>query len=122
MAATTSTTRAVMASHRLAMPKAALRVRRLTLVPSETVIEVNMTPDDGYAILERERLARITELSVTSSSTLRKLGRVHGVEPKFKSKFWANEDDEDSKLESEDGDTATPTLLKEAEAAGFTVK
>jgi hypothetical protein len=104
------------------MLKASLRVHRLTLVPLEIVIEVNMTPDNGYAILERERLARITELSATTSSTRRKLGRVHGVEPEFKSKFWANEDDEDSELESEDGDTAMPTLLKEAEAAGFIVE
>jgi hypothetical protein len=60
--------------HRLAMPKVSLRVRRLTLAPTETSIEVSSTPVDGCDVLEREQLVRITELSMTTSSTRRKLG------------------------------------------------
>jgi hypothetical protein len=56
------------------MPKVSLRVRRLTLAPTETSIEVSSTPVDGCDVLEREQLVRITELSMTTSSTRRKLG------------------------------------------------
>jgi hypothetical protein len=64
----------------------------------------------------------MTELSATTASTRRKLGRIHGVKPKVKSKFWVYDDDEDSESDSEKEDISTPTLRQEAEAAGFTAE
>jgi hypothetical protein len=104
----------------LPMLKVSLRVRRLTLVSSETKIEVVTSPDDARNNLDHKRLTRIIELSTATSSTRRKLDKIHGVEPEFKSKFWANEDDEESESKSEDDDISTPTLLREVVATGFT--
>jgi hypothetical protein len=92
------------------MPKASLRVLRLTLVPTKTSIEVSSTPVDGHDVLEREQLARITELSAMTSSTRRKLDIIHGAEPEIKSKFWAYDDDDDLESNSEEEDISTPTL------------
>jgi hypothetical protein len=47
---------------------------------------------------------------------------VHGVEERWRSKFWASDNDDDPSVESDADDIATPMLVGEALVAGFTVE
>jgi hypothetical protein len=66
-------------------------------------------------------MARLIELSLMVSDGARTKPHVHGVEPRWGSKFWTNGDEDDSTVASDDEDITSPTLVSEALAAGFTV-
>jgi hypothetical protein len=107
------------------MVKAKLRVRRLTLPPSSHPSACineegshHQSEEEGR-ILDKEKMARITELAMAASWRNCPRPHRHGVEPEF-GKFWAKEDDGDSSSESEEepDDASTPTLVDEAIQAG----
>jgi hypothetical protein len=114
--------------HRLAMAKAKIRVRHLTLPPSSHLCygrdeeAMDKHVDEDRHILDREKQLRVIELSVAASEGSQPRPHRHGIEPGFSSKFWAKENDDDSIPDSEDDlDAATPALVKEGFQAGFTM-
>jgi hypothetical protein len=60
-----------------------LRIRRLTLAPNvpPTVDNGNKEEDDEVKILDRERMARAVEITVTTGASRRQLDFIHGVDP-----------------------------------------
>jgi hypothetical protein len=71
-------------------------------------------------MLGRESMARITDIAIMASEGTITRPHVHGVEPSFRSKFWASAD-EDSSTDLEEDEATTLELVAEAIKAGFTV-
>jgi hypothetical protein len=71
-------------------------------------------------MLDKECLARMTDLVIMAGQENNQRPHIHGVEPSYRSKFWAT-GDEDSSEESEEEKIKTPMLVREALAAGFTI-
>jgi hypothetical protein len=72
--------------------------------------------------LEKEQIARVANISFLARDGTHPRPHVHGVEPTWGSKFWASGEDDDSLLVSDDDDFTSPTLVKEAIEAGFTIE
>jgi hypothetical protein len=108
------------------MAKSKIWVRRLTLPPSnvaameESSIQQDDDEDESLLLLEKEHLARVTDISIMAGEGIHPRPHVHGVEAKWGSKFWASEDDDASMVASDVDELASPTLVSEALAAGFT--
>jgi hypothetical protein len=108
------------------MVKSKIWVRRLTLPPSsqtrvdEAADQQDDQADEEQIMLFKERLARTTDLANMGGQGNIQRPHIHGVEPSFGSKFWATGDG-DSSEESEEEEIKTPTLVREALAAGFIV-
>jgi hypothetical protein len=109
-------------------------VRRLTLAPiaeSRDLVDTGQQADHGDEernMLQREQMARATDISLIAGQGKRQRPHIHGVEKGMGSKFWATGDDYSStesvcsSNESDDEDeTSSPTLAKEALEAGFTL-
>jgi hypothetical protein len=79
------------------MAKGRLRVRGLTLVPNFDLCdgkeEESSEGDSDSATMgfDRERLSHSIELSVAAGLANRRPNHKHGIEPNFRSKFWASE-------------------------------
>jgi hypothetical protein len=65
-------------------------------------------------------MVRMTDISIMSGERTHARPRVHGVEPTWRSKFWASGEDIDSPADSED-EEAEQTPVNEAISKGFTV-
>jgi hypothetical protein len=70
-------------------------------------------------IREAEHLARAVDLSILTGEGKHPRPHVHGVEPQWRSKYWASGDEDES---SNEEDMAASTLVEEAVAAGFTME
>jgi hypothetical protein len=110
------------------MAKEKLLVHRLTLAPASGTGKEDC--DDGTYqqeeeerhMLDREQMARITDIAIMVREGNPLCSHVHGVEPRHGSKFWATREDGDSSREEDEGcDEATPMLMDEALAVGFTI-
>jgi hypothetical protein len=90
------------------MAKSKVRVHRLTLAPSSDAgdeggsIPKEVGEDERQTLLEKEQMARMTDISIMSGERTHARPRVHGVEPTWRSKFWASGEDIDSSANSED--------------------
>jgi hypothetical protein len=108
------------------MAKSKIQVRHLTLPPSnaaaleESSLQQDVEEDYRLLLLEKEQLARITDISIMAGEGNHPRPHVHGVEAKWGSKFWASEDDDASTVASNVDELASPTLVSEALATGFT--
>jgi hypothetical protein len=79
--------------------------------------------EENRLLLDREKMARMTELSAMAATGNRLWPHKHGFEPGYGSKFWAGGDDDYSSSESMDElNVSTPTLLREAVDGGFTLE
>jgi hypothetical protein len=122
------------ASCRSSMTKSKTRVRHLTLAPGSDLREAvdvgnQVKEDDEYRrMLQREQMARATEISLLDGHGKHQKPHIHGVGHVKGPKFWAAGDDywsAESVFSSDESDeeeeTLTPVLVKQALEAGFTV-
>jgi hypothetical protein len=108
------------------MGKSKVRVHRLTLPPSPLAekLDTSQQEDEGtedHFVLEKEQFSRITEISLMAGEGRTPRPHVHGVEPSWRSKFWANEDDDASSVSSTDEEFTCPKLVNEALEARFSM-
>jgi hypothetical protein len=109
------------------MAREKLRVRRLTLAPPSGLGEEecadgqDQKDEEERFMLDKERMARTTEIAITAGQRNTQRAHVHGVEQLQGSKFWDTGNEDDSSEESET-EEATPTLIREALEAGFTIE
>jgi hypothetical protein len=110
------------------MVKSNVRVRRLTLPPlfdAGAKEDTHQQEDEGeedQIILEKERLSRVTEISLMAREGSRPGLHIHGVESPWGSKLWASGDDDASSVSSGDEDISSPALVSEALEAGLTME
>jgi hypothetical protein len=102
-----------------------LQVWRLTLALSAPpMVNIsNKEKGEDVNILDREKMARAVEITVTTGALCRRVDSIHGVEPGSWSRFWAiGAKNEVSEEESEEEDSLSSLILiKEALHAGFTI-
>jgi hypothetical protein len=102
-----------------------LRIQRLTLVPAQPpeIGNGSLEEDEAVKILDRERMARAVEITVTTGASRQRQDSIHGVEPGSWSRFWAMGASDDESEEAVDKDsTLSPMLIREAMEAGFSTK
>jgi hypothetical protein len=106
------------------MAKSKLRVRPLTLAPLRVAGEEggsalsDAEEDECLSLLVKEQMARMTDILIISGGGNHPRPHVHGVEPEWRSKFWASRVDDYSSVESEEEESSP--LVNEATAARLT--
>jgi hypothetical protein len=102
------------------MGKSKVRVRRLTLPPScDAARHLGNEGAADQFILQKEQFSRIPEISIMAGEVSRPRPHLHGVEPPWRSKFWAAGESDVSSVSSSKDDSV---LVEEALEAGLSLE